>query len=72
MVNLRKIKVIFNKKMLNEKVFEFLVTKITEEHEKDHLLCKVECEGLAFHELGRRGYTYTLSFDDFDLDYKNW
>ena len=69
---MRKAKVIFNKYTDDEKVFEFLITKVTEEHEKDQLFCKVECEGLAFHELGKRGYKYDLSQDNFELDNKAW
>lgn len=72
MVNLRKIKIIFNKLKDTERVFELLITKVTEEHEQDHLFCNVECEGLAFHELGKIGYTEVLSAADFELDYKNW
>ena len=72
MEGLRKIKVIFNKGNANKKIFEFLITKITEDHEADHLFCSVECEGLAFNELGKTGYKYTLSTDDFELDYKEW
>ena len=69
---MRKIKVTFNKYSDDEEVFEFLITKVTEEHEKDQLFCKVECEGLAFHELGKRGYKYDLSQDNFELDNKAW
>ena len=71
-VNLRKIKVIFNKLTNDEAVFEFLITKVTEEHEADHLFCNVECEGLAFHELGKIGYTKSISGADFELSYKSW
>lgn len=69
---MRKIKVTFNKYSDDEEVFEFLITKVTEEHEKDQLFCRVECEGLAFHELGKRGYKYDLSQDNFELDNKAW
>ena len=85
MVSMRKIKVIFNKESYysmtgmgdsslgqGEQVFEFLITKITEEHEQDHLLCKVECEGLAFHELGKVGYIYDLSQSDIEYDYEDF
>lgn len=71
-INLRKIKVIFNKQTINRKTFEFLITKVTETHEADKLTCEIECEGLAFHELGKRGYTISLSLDDYDLEYKAW
>lgn len=71
-INLRKIKVIFNKQSIDEKIFEFLITKVTETHEGDKLTCNIECEGLAFHELGKIGYTISLSLDDYDLVYKKW
>ena len=71
-INLRKIKVIFNKQSSDERIFEFLITKVTETHEADKLTCEIECEGLAFHELGRRGYKISLSLDDYDLIYKEW
>ena len=82
MVNMRKIKVIFNKtfgsdddkQAAGERVFEFLITKITETHEEDNPTCQVECEGLAFHELGKQGYKIELSseiFYDRDNTYYN-
>lgn len=55
-----------------KKVFEFLITKITEEHESDHLMCNVECEGLAFHELGKIGYRYDLSQANVEYDYEKY
>lgn len=70
-INMRKIKVIFNKKTWAERVFEFIITKVTERHENDQLYCDVEGEGLAFHELGKIGYKISLSSQDFyDEDYK--
>ena len=72
LVNLRKLKVIFNKKTLDEKVFEFLITKVTEEHQNGTLICHIESEGLAFHELGKIGYQISLSSDDFVDDYNTW
>ena len=71
-VNLRKIKVIFNKDTIDKKIYEFMITKVTESHESDKLFCNVECEGLAFQELGKHGYTISLSLDDYDLLYKEW
>ena len=70
--NMRKIKIILNKGTNSEEIHEFLITKVTETHEKNELMCSVECEGLAFHELGKVGYKVSLSQDDFyndDLDY---
>ena len=71
-INLRKIKVIFNKHTPYERVFEFLITKVTERHEHDELFCDVECEGLAFHELGKIGYKISLTTEGFELDTTNW
>lgn len=73
MVGLRKIKVIFNKyDKSSEQVFEFLITKVTESHEQDQLTCNIECEGLAFHELGKIGYKISLSQDTYTLDKKDY
>lgn len=69
MVNLRKVKVIFNKHTTDEAVFEFIITKIVESHVQDILTCEVSCEGLAFHELGKIGYKYDLSQELYELDY---
>lgn len=70
--SLRKIKVIINKQRAQEKVIEFIITKVTERHEKAELYCDVECEGLAFHELGKTGYKITLSSDDFYAKDLEW
>ena len=64
LVNLRKLKVIFNKKTSDEEVFEFLITKITEAHEGFSKICTVNGESLAFNELGKQGYKITLSEED--------
>ena len=71
--SMRKLKVIFNKGILeDEAVFEFLITKVTETHDKGQLVCKVESESLAFHELGHYGVTISLSGEDYELDVENW
>ena len=70
--NMRKIKVILNKNTKYEDVFEFLIIKVTEKHDKGELYCEVECEGLAFHELGKTGYKISLSPDDFEEEYREW
>lgn len=70
--NLRKIKVIFNKATSDEAVFEFLINKVTDEHVRDELYCNVECEGLAFNELGKIGYKISLSSEDFYKAYEEW
>ena len=72
MIGMRKIKVILNKSLEEEAVFEFLITKVTERHEANQLFCDVECEGLAFHELGKIGYKVALSADLYQLDYEEW
>ena len=70
--NMRKLKLIFNKRQENEKVFEFLIVKVTERHSQDQLFCDIEAEGLAYHELGKKGYKISLSAEEFELDYENW
>ena len=72
MIGLRKIKVICDKKTENEKVFEFVITKVTETHQTETLVCNVECQGLAFHELGKIGYKISLTAEDFYDDYDKW
>ena len=62
--NLRKLKVIFNKTTTDERVFEFIITKVTENHEGFEKTCEIEGEGLAFNELGKQGYKISLSEDD--------
>ena len=51
--NLRKVKVIFYKGTEDQRIFEFVITKVTETHEGFEKRCEVECEGLAFNELGK-------------------
>lgn len=73
MENLRKLKLIFNKgDKAQERVFEFVITKITETHANGQLVCEVESEGLAFQELGKNGYKLSFSQDTFQLDYDKW
>ena len=63
--NMRKIKVIFNKKTEEEEVVEFLITNVKQSHSNGIPMCDIESEGLAFHELGKRGYKIELSADVF-------
>ena len=70
--NLRKIKVIFNKDTQYERVFEFIITKVTDEHNNDELYCNVVCEGLAFNELGKVGYKISLSTEAYYNEYDKW
>ena len=73
LVNMRKIKVIFNKDSQNRKIYEFLIVKVNEEHDDENsLYCDVQCQGLAFHELGKIGYKISLSADDFYNDDYDW
>ena len=72
MMNMRKIKVILNKTLEDEHVFEFMITKVTERHERDQLYCDVACEGMTFHELGKIGYKIVLSADEYLLEYEDW
>jgi len=64
-IDMRKIKVIFNKAEDSEAVFEFLITKVNESHSNGELICEISCDGLAFHELGKVGYKISLSSEDF-------
>lgn len=72
MVSLRKVKVILNKATKDEAVYEFIITDVEETHEDDILKCELKCEGLAFNELGKIGYNYSLSQELFELDYEAW
>ena len=71
--NMHKLKVIFNKNEKDaERIFEFLVTAVTEDHTQDNIMISVKAEGLAFHELGKIGYKISLSQTNFELDEKEW
>ena len=73
MVGLRKIKVIFNKNTNDEEIYEFLVMQVNEEHGEDNsLYCRVQCSGLAFQELGKKGFKRSLSAEEYYLDYNNY
>ena len=72
-VGQRKIKGMFNKGNNDEKVFEFVISKITETHQDDgQLICEVEAEGLAFQVLGKTGYKLSLTQDNVELEYEEW
>ena len=73
MTGLRKIKLIFNKRTEDEKIFEFLVTRVEELHDTNKsLYCSVVASSLAFQELGKRGYKISLSSDDFIQEYNDY
>ena len=65
--NMHKLKVIFNKNLEEERVFEFLVTSVASDHTQDRVDINVKAEGLAFHELGKVGYKIALSQTNFEL-----
>ena len=70
--NMHKVKLIFNKATEDEEVYELLVVAVTQLHEQDNIKYTIECEGLAFHELGKLGYKISLSGEDFDDEYIKW
>ena len=71
-VNLRKLKLIFNKGEEGEEVFEFVINKVVETHANGELYCEITAEGLAFQELGKVGYKISLKADDFINEYNEW
>ena len=71
-VNLRKLKLIFNKGEKGEEVFEFVISKVVETHTNGQLQCEVTAEGLTFQELGKVGYKISLSSQDFIEEYNDW
>ena len=71
-VNLRKLKVIFNKGEKEEEIFEFVINNVSETHKEGQLYCEVSAEGLAFQELGKIGYKISLSSQDFLDEYNEW
>ena len=70
--NMRKIKVIINKKTDVEAVYEFMIIKVEERHEKDQLYCDVTCEDLAYNELGKIGYKLELSQELYEQEDYEW
>ena len=70
--NMHKLKVIFNKTTEHERVFEFLVTNVDNEHTSDEVDISVKAEGLAFHELGKVGYKLAFSQTTYELDLDSW
>ena len=68
--NLYKIRVIFNKKELDEEIHDFLIIKVTENHDAaGKLICTIQCEGPAFSELGKMGTDIVLNIDIIDAQY---
>ena len=79
LTSMRKIKLIFNNwdnignyDAMSNSTFEFIIVKVQEQHENDELKCHVECEGLAFHELGKIGYKLSLTPAQFNNEYNEW
>lgn len=71
-VNLRKLKLIFNKGEIEEEVVEFVINNVVETHTDGQLRCEVTAEGLAFQELGKVGYKISLLSQDFIDEYNEW
>ena len=71
-VNLRKLKLIFNKGDIGEEVVEFVINNVVETHTDGQLRCEVTAEGLAFQELGKVGYKISLLSQDFIDEYNKW
>ena len=71
-VNLRKLKLIFNKGEEGEEIIEFVINNVTETHADGQLRCEVTAEGLAFQELGKVGYKISLASQDFIDEYNEW
>ena len=72
-INLRKLKVIFHKgEKDKEEIFEFVVDKISETHTGGKLQQEVIATGLAFQELGKRGYKISLNQFTFEEVYDKW
>ncbi len=70
---LRKVRVCFNKgDKEKEKIFDFVIKKVTEKHEKGTLFCEIEAEGIAFNELGKIGYKLVLNQEEFEVDYEEY
>lgn len=55
---------------IKNKVFEFVINKVTETHSDGMLVCEVEANGLAFEELGKNGRTISLNSDLYDLEFQ--
>ena len=62
-VNLRKLKLIFNKGEEGEEIIEFIINNVIETHTDGQLRCEVTAEGLAFQELGKVGYKIGIHND---------
>ena len=71
-VNLRKLKLIFNKGEEGEEIIEFVINDVVETHTDGQLKCEVTAEGLAFQELGKVGYKISLASKDFIDEYSAW
>ena len=77
LANEKKVKLIFNKleKNLNgayvHEIHEFIIENLTEERNERELLCRVECIGAAFKELGKTGTEISLNLDTMLLEEEN-
>lgn len=63
LANEKRVKLIFDKGTVNQRIREFVIVNLTQERDGDNLYCNVECSGLAFYELGKIGYNLTFNED---------
>jgi hypothetical protein len=71
--NLRKLKVIFHKgESEKEEIYEFVIDNISETHSGGKLQYELIATGLAFQELGKRGYKISLNQFTFENEYNKW
>ena len=71
--NLRKLKVIFHKgESEKEEIYEFVIDNISETHSGGKLQYELVATGLAFQELGKRGYKISLNQFTFEDEYNKW
>ena len=68
LANEKRVKIIFDKNTVNERIREFVITGLTQTRDGDNIYCNVECGGLAFYELGKIGYTLTFNEDTILLE----
>ena len=70
LANEKKIKLIFDKGTVQQRVKEFIITNLTQGRNGDEIFCNIECTSLAFYELGKIGYNLTFNEDTILLEEK--
>jgi hypothetical protein len=68
LANEKRVKIIFDKNTVNERIREFVITGLTQTRDGDNIYCNVECGGLAFYELGKIGYNLIFNEDTILLE----